>query len=307
MVQLELQDMMDSWSLPDGSDLQDRLEAMIRPALFAGHFGTSFTRCVSGLQYHLGGAQDTVELASLADISVDDHVLDVCCFIGGPALQLAEQCGCRVTGIDLLESAVAAANRMANIAELNSLVDFRVADAAELPFDDGSFTVVWNQCSLESNEHWLKEFDRVLSPGGRFAFTFQSKGKNDGRWTLDDLSSLLEHLGYTVTHAEDITRRDIEIGWEALDRRLSEQESTFRMAMGDEWVQKAHEEFRTQAEAMRNGDYGNARVVAMKPGRTQVGPLPDRLARSARRQRPRRKLASCFVPGLGAGRSPGGV
>ena len=89
-------------------ELQGRLEAMIRPALFAGHFGTSFTRCVCGLQYHLGGAQDTAELASLADISADDHVLDVCCLIGGPALQLAEQCGCRVTGIDLMESADAA-------------------------------------------------------------------------------------------------------------------------------------------------------------------------------------------------------
>jgi SAM-dependent methyltransferase len=259
---------MNSWSLPDGGNLQDRLETMIRPALFAGHFGQSATRYVSGLQYHLGGAQDTAELASLADISAADHVLDVCCFIGGPALQLAEQCGCRVTGIDLMESAIAAANRMAEIAELNALVRYRFADAADLPYDSGSFTVVWNQCSLDPNEHWLKEFDRVLGPGGRFAFTFQRKGKHDDRWTLEDLSSLLTGLGYTVTHAEDITQRDIEIGWEALDNKLSDLEAEFAAALGDRWVQEAHQQFQTEMERMEQGDYGNARIVATKPSST---------------------------------------
>jgi ubiquinone/menaquinone biosynthesis C-methylase UbiE len=259
--------MMDAWSLQDGGTLQSRLGQMVRPALFAGHFGTSFTRCVAGIQYHLGGAVDTAELASLAGLSAEDHVLDVCCFVGGPALQVAEEFSCRVTGVDLMESAIDAANRLADIAGLSSLTEFFVADAMELPFGDGSFTVVWNQCSLESDERWLREFDRVLSPGGRFAFTFQSKGRDDDRWTLSELSSLLKQLGYTVTHAEDITQRDVEIGWEALDRKLSRQEAEFRAAMGDEWVRRAHEEFRTEAERMTNGEYGNARIVASKPGR----------------------------------------
>ena len=171
-----------------------------------------------------------------------------------------------MTGVDLMEPAIAAANRMAEVAGLASLVDFRVANATELPFDSGSFMVVWNQGSLDANEDWLREFDRVLAPGARFAFTFQTKGKDDDRWTLDDLSSLLERLDYVVTHAEDITQRDVVIGWEALDRKLSEQQAEFRSALGDQWVEQAHEEFRAEAEAMRNGDFGNARIVATKPG-----------------------------------------
>jgi SAM-dependent methyltransferase len=266
MIDQELQDFMNSWSLPEGSNLQDRLETMVRPALFASHFGNSFTSYVSGLQYHLGGAQDTAELASLAGISADDHILDVCCFIGGPALQLAVERACRVTGIDLMESAIAAANRMAEIAELDSLVDFRVANAGELPFDDCSFTVVWNQCSfLGASERWIEEFDRVLLPGGRFAFTFQRKGKTDNHWTLDELTSLLTDRDYTINHADDITERDIEIGWKALDSKLSDLDDEFREALGGEWVMKAHREFRTEAEKMKNGDYGNARVIATKP------------------------------------------
>ena len=128
---LPLEQVLAGWKLPDGDDLLDRVERMIRPALLAGHFGSSHTRIVSGLQYHLGGAQDTDELAALARLSSSDHVLDVCCFIGGPAVQLADRIGCRVTGIDLYQDAIAAAGRLAEVAALSDLLDFRVADAGD--------------------------------------------------------------------------------------------------------------------------------------------------------------------------------
>jgi SAM-dependent methyltransferase len=266
----ELDEFLAEWDLPKGTNLLDRIEEMIRPVLFAGHFGRSFTRFVSGSQYHLGGAQDTRELVDLAALSSSDHVLDVCCFVGGPAVQLAHTVGCRVTGIDLDANVIAAASRIAQVAGLADLLEFRVADAADLPFPDSTFTVIWNQCSLDSNEHWLKEFDRVLSLGGRFAFTFQRKGKNDNRWTLADLTSLLADLGYTVSHADDITERDIEIGWKALDAKLSENAGVFRAALGDAWIQKAHQEFHAEIGRMKAGEYGNARIVARKPGRPQA-------------------------------------
>lgn len=262
----ELENVLSSWNLPEGTNLLDRIEEMVRPALLAGHFGTSFTRFVSGLQYHLGGAQDTQELADFARLSSSDHVLDACCFIGGPAVQLADRVGCRVTGIDSDTNAIAAASRIAQVTGFGYLLEFQVADAAHLPFSNSTFTVLWNQCSLDSNEHWLKEFDRVLSPGGRFAVTFQRKGNNDNRWSLMDLMALFKTFGYTINHADDITRRDIEIGWYALDRKLLEHEDVFRAFLGDEWVRKAHQEFQTEIEKMEAGEYGNARIVATKPG-----------------------------------------
>ncbi len=99
------------WELPEGPNILSRVEEMIRPALLAGYFGRSTTRFVSGLQYHLGGAQDTQQLAGLADLSSSDRVLDVCCFVGGPALQLADTLGCRVTGVDLDAKAIAGPTR----------------------------------------------------------------------------------------------------------------------------------------------------------------------------------------------------
>lgn len=261
-----LQEILADWELPEGPDLLARVEEMVRPALLAGYFGRSFTRFVSGLQYHLGGAQDTRELAGLAALTAADRVLDVCCFIGGPAIQLASEVGCHVTGVDLDAGVIAAAVRIAGVTDLRERLAFAVADAASLPFADATFTVVWNQCSLESDERWLREFDRVLSPGGRFAFTFQRSGMSDTRWTLADLSSLLEGLGYSVVHAEDITARDIDIGWKALDRKLSEREVEYRAVLGEEWVRAAHREFQEETRKMERGEYGNARVVAVKPG-----------------------------------------
>ena len=85
------------------------------------------------------------------------------------------------------------------------------------------------------------------------------------------MTSLLGDLGYKVNHAADMTRRDIRIGWRALDEKLSEREHVFRAALGDQWVRQAHQEFRAEIERMTNGKYGNARVVATKPGIPYAG------------------------------------
>jgi len=266
-----LEDLMAQWRLPEGDDLLDRLERMIYPALWSGHFGSSYTRMVTGLQYHLGGAQDTEQLATLAGVSSADQVLDVCCFLGGPAIQLANSYGCRVTGIDGDKNVIQAATRLVDVAGLAHVVDFRVADAAVLPFEDERFTVVWNQCSLEHNETWLRESDRVLAPGGRFAVTFQLRGQRAespggpfSRWTLSDLVTILTDMGYSIIAADDITERDIRIGWQALDRKLIELEPALRAFLSNDWVQQARQSFGQAIEDMRTGRYGNGRIVAVK-------------------------------------------
>jgi len=263
-----LKEVIDEWKLPPGKSLTERVDEMIRPALMAGHFGSSPTLILCGAQYHLGGEKDTEELASLTHITSADHVLDVCCFLDGPDVQLAETFKCKVTGIDISKKCIAAANNIAKLCELDSLVNFCVADAGNLPFANGRFTVVWSQCSLSHDERWLREFDRVLADEGRLALTFAIRKGNPSqhspRWTLQDVVSLLRDLGYSVNHAEDITERDIEIGWKALDRQLSEQEALFTRALGEDWVRNAHRKFTDEIRDMREGGWGNGRIVAKK-------------------------------------------
>ena len=62
------------------------------------------------------------------------------------------------------------------------------------------------------------------------------------------------------------------IGWRALDSKLSELESEFRSALGDEWIKKAHQEFRSEVEKMKDGEYGNARIVARNSDASLIFP-----------------------------------
>ncbi len=268
MMKPELWEIIKQWKLPDGGPLLARVERMIYRTLMDGHFASSATAIVSGLQYHLGGERDTEELANLASLTSHDHVLDVCCYLGGPAIQVAESFQCQVTGVDSSEECIAAANRIAELSGLSDFLNFRVADAGHLPFEDGPFTAVWSQCSLSHDEAWLREFDRVLAHDGRLALTFairrDNPDENSPQWTLQDIIRLLQDLGYSVEHAEDITERDIEIGWKALDRKLSEREEEFAAVLGKDWVRDAHKRFADEIRKMREGKWGNGRIVARR-------------------------------------------
>ncbi|TDC91289.1 methyltransferase domain-containing protein [Saccharopolyspora aridisoli] len=102
------------------------------------------------------------------------HVLDVGCGIGGPALRTARRTGARVTGITVSESQIEQAKALAQDADLAGRLDFRLADALNMPFRDGSFDAVF---ALESMMHMpdrpqvLGEIARVLRPGGRVVLT----------------------------------------------------------------------------------------------------------------------------------------
>ncbi len=52
-------------------------------------------------EFHIRGRAATIELAELAGIGSEAHVLDVGSGIGGPSRQLAAAFGCRGTGLDL--------------------------------------------------------------------------------------------------------------------------------------------------------------------------------------------------------------
>ncbi len=267
----DTRDLIAAWQLPAGGALLERIEAMVEPAILAGHFGSGRTQIVSGLQYHLGGAEDTRQLAELAQIGPADHVLDVCCFLGGPAVQLVAGYGCRVTGIDISETAILGARRIAALAGLEERLAFEVTDAAAMPFADGAFDVIWNQGSLNHDPAWLREFDRLLRPGGRLALVFEVRpaqsapAPGDYRWTLDEMAARVRGMGYRITVLDDLTEREIALGWQALARRLEERREVYVAALGEAWVQASLAEFQQEIAAMRRGEWSNGRMIAHKP------------------------------------------
>lgn len=109
------------------------------------------------------------------DLDPKKHVLEVASGSGGPALYLARQAGCRVTGIDENGTGVATASRMAASLGLTDRASFVAADAtAPLGFDDRTFDGL---LCIDSMNHFpdrlavLREWRRVLRPGGRAVFT----------------------------------------------------------------------------------------------------------------------------------------
>ena len=108
-------------------------------------------------------------------VGSETHVLEIACGTGGPALFLVEATGCRLTGVDLHETGIAAANAHATERGLADRARFVHADARErLPFGDESFDAVvcidaWNH--LFDREAVLREWYRVLRPGAKLLFT----------------------------------------------------------------------------------------------------------------------------------------
>nr|WP_269781521.1 class I SAM-dependent methyltransferase [Nocardia bovistercoris] len=95
----------------------------------------------------------------------DLRVLDAGCGTGVLAAELTER-GARVTGMDLSGSMLEIAR-----ARLGPDASLRQGDlSAPLPFSDNVFELILSSLVMHYLHHWeptLREFRRVLSPGGR--------------------------------------------------------------------------------------------------------------------------------------------
>ncbi|MBN1812285.1 MAG: class I SAM-dependent methyltransferase [Anaerolineae bacterium] len=122
-----------------------------------------------GTTKHMGGFEATKELIELCHVGKDAVVLDVGCGAGATASYLAKTYGCRVVGVDLREAMVALSAERAQKQGVADLIEFRVADTQELPFDDATFDAVLCESVatfIEDKQRVVDELARVVKPGG---------------------------------------------------------------------------------------------------------------------------------------------
>jgi len=122
-----------------------------------------------GLTKHIGGIQATEALIQLCHISKDSYVLDVGCGVGATPCYLAKRVGCRVMGVDIMGRMIERARERAQREKVLGLVDFRVADAQDLPFEDNLFDAVITESVTafpEDKQKAVNEYARVTRPGG---------------------------------------------------------------------------------------------------------------------------------------------
>jgi ubiquinone/menaquinone biosynthesis C-methylase UbiE len=127
-----------------------------------------------GVTKHPGSMDATRKLIDLCEVEKHKYVLDVGCGVGATPCYLAKTIGCRVMGVDLLEKMVEQSQKRAKSLDVEDLVEFKVADARQLPFEDSTFDVVLIESVnvfFENKLAAMKEYVRVTKPGGYVGFT----------------------------------------------------------------------------------------------------------------------------------------
>lgn len=89
--------------------------------------------------------------------------------MGATACFIAAKVGCRVVGVDILEKMVERSRERASRQKLTQLVEFRVADAQNLPFENNLFDAVLTESVTAfpaDKQKAVSEYARVTKPGG---------------------------------------------------------------------------------------------------------------------------------------------
>ena len=186
----------------------------------ANLYESDWAKILLGDSFHPGGLALTRRLGKLLDLHPGQHILDVAAGKGTSAIFLAQQFGCRVTGIDFGTDTVAEANSNAEKAGVTELVQFEQGDAENLHFDDTAFDAIICECAFcvfPNKSAAAHQFARVLRPGGQVGLSDLNRSGElppeldtllawvaciaDAR-PVEDYTSTLQQAGFTINQVE---------------------------------------------------------------------------------------------------------
>jgi sarcosine/dimethylglycine N-methyltransferase len=231
---------------------------------------------------HIGGEDETALLAGKAKLSSDDHVLDICSALGGPARFLAKNYGCRVTGLDATLTMHQEALKRTAAAGMAEMVSYRLGNALDMPFADGTFDVVWGEdawCYITDKDRLISEVARVLKRSGRLAFTDWLAARDApedvvGRInqfmifphveTLEGYAGLCDKHGLKVESTEDLTPQFAELLGGYISQAGGPLKDQIVGIVGEEAFAGMAGEMVFMSEAARRGEFGRGRIIAKK-------------------------------------------
>ncbi len=185
---------------------------------------------------HGRGERATEEILESLGLKPGDQLLDIGSGLGGPARMIAKRAGARVSGVDVTPEFVEAAVELSELTGMAGKTDFRVANALDLPFADGSFDAAYTHnvaMSVADKKTFYAEARRIVRSGGRFVAADVAQGPGGPPffpvpWAeTPDISHLLEpgetetllrEVGFAVEDVIDETEKVITFDQETRAR-----------------------------------------------------------------------------------------
>jgi ubiquinone/menaquinone biosynthesis C-methylase UbiE len=169
--------------------------------------------------FHARGFPATVELADALPIQRGHHIVDIGCGIGGPARYLAKRFGCRVSGVDITQPFVEAANKLTTLLKMERQVEIELGDGQHLPYGDAMFDGGYTQhvtMNIADRALFFGEAFRVVKPGAFFAVTEHGLGPEGSPhypvpWSEDGSGSYLVRPADTVTYLKEAGFVDVKV------------------------------------------------------------------------------------------------
>ena len=183
-----------------------------------------------GFTKHTGGLKATKELIGVCQIGEGKYVLDVGCGVGRTACYIAKRYDCRVIGVDIYEGMIDRSNERAKREGVENRVEFKVADAQDLPFNDAFFDAVIGESITafpEDKQRAVSEYVRVTKPGGYVGF-------NETTWIKTPPPELAEYF----THLSG-AKPETSDGWRELLESSGLQDLVvriYKIKALDQWI-----------------------------------------------------------------------
>lgn len=201
-------------------------------------------------EFHIGGRLSTAYAVGKMPLHAQQHILDIGCGIGGASRYIANEIGCRVTGIDLTPEYIDTAIKLTEMIGLQNKVTFEIASALEMPFHDGVFDAAITlhvAMNIALRNALYHEIARVMKPGATLCI-FDIMKKNNAPltfpvpWaqsedtshltTADEMHVLLDEAGFEIQEVEDRTQFALDFFQQLQDSFKQPQPLGLHLIMG---------------------------------------------------------------------------
>lgn len=117
---------------------------------------------------------DLRQLSEALRVAKGKRFADVACGMGGPALWISKETGAALSGVDFSKVAIAQAEKRAQGLGLADNAQFSVGSFSATGLDTASMDAAMTVDALQyapDKKAAIREFARIIRPGGRLAFT----------------------------------------------------------------------------------------------------------------------------------------